>query len=413
MARVERRRLAYTDDRFSALPDEILGLVLSSLSMKEAMATSILCSRLRYSWMFTSSLDLHIDYFAALQKQQPSKFEVVCTSPSRTYTLQCMYVRWVDRLLTQLQLLPKSSSNLVSFRLSFHLSSSFTLWIHDWLNYAVTRKVETLDLNLIDYLPEKRYTFPYKQGNFPDNLKLLKKLCLHSVNVSGEAVAFMLGNCRLLDQLSLSQIDNLSSLQVVGTSSVFKCPRIGGCLHQLHTLKMYTSFKIDYTFTMKKKMPNLKELVVVIGRNYCNKWSILPWFEVAPCVQRFVVEASHQEIGEECYTCDDLHDGNDIWDKDEIIRLWNRHEKFRKFYSHVKEVEFVGYRGVFNHFELIAKFVKHGVALHRITVDPRPFQLSTNMPWDHISRNHTEDEIVARNRARDQLKYSRINVNIL
>ncbi|XP_042032227.1 uncharacterized protein LOC121778904 [Salvia splendens] len=253
MARVERRRLAYTDDRFSALPDEILGLVLSSLSMKEAMATSILCSRLRYSWMFTSSLDLHIDYFAALQKQQPSKFEVVCTSPSRTYTLQCMYVRWVDRLLTQLQLLPKSSSNLVSFRLSFHLSSSFTLWIHDWLNYAVTRKVETLDLNLIDYLPEKRYTFPYKQGNFPDNLKLLKKLCLHSVNVSGEAVAFMLGNCRLLEQLSLSEIDNLSSLQVVGTSSVFKCLEISQCRN------------LESIVVQESEVVCIKHLVVVLS----------------------------------------------------------------------------------------------------------------------------------------------------
>lgn len=123
------------DDRFSALPNEILGLILSSLCMKEAMATSILFSRLRYSWMFTYSLDLHIDYYAALQKQ-PIKYEA-CTS--RAYTLQCMYVRWVDRLLTQL--LPKSSSNLVRFRLSFHLSSSFTLYWW-WISWIMKRRRE-------------------------------------------------------------------------------------------------------------------------------------------------------------------------------------------------------------------------------------------------------------------------------
>ncbi|KAL1533474.1 hypothetical protein AAHA92_33353 [Salvia divinorum] len=183
MASVQRKRLAYTDDRFSMLPDEILGLILSSLSLKDAMATSILCSRLRYSWIFTSNLDLHVDWYAALKKQ-PRDYDT-------EHTLQ--------------------------------------LWIDEWLNYAVSRKVESLDLNLIAYSPEKRYSFPYKQRHFPDNLKLLKKLCLHSVNVSGEAVAFMLGNCRLLEQLSLSETDELSSLEVVGTSSVFKCLAISQC----------------------------------------------------------------------------------------------------------------------------------------------------------------------------------------
>ncbi|KAG6426352.1 hypothetical protein SASPL_110574 [Salvia splendens] len=72
-------------------------------------------------------------------------------------------------------------------------------------------KVETLDLVLIASL-QKRYSFPYKEGNFPDNLKLLKKLSLHSVDISGEVVAYILGNCRL----SLSKTDKLSSLQVDG-----------------------------------------------------------------------------------------------------------------------------------------------------------------------------------------------------
>lgn len=112
-------------------------------------------------------------------------------------------------------------------------------------------------MSLIDHLPEKRYAFPYKQGNFPDNLKLLKKLCLHSVNVSGKAVAFMLGNCRLLEQLSLSEIDELSSLQVVGTSSVLKCLEISHCR-------------------------NLKSIVVQESEVVCIK------YEGAPC-RRFVI----------------------------------------------------------------------------------------------------------------------------
>ena len=165
------------------LPNEILDIILSLLSLKEVIATSVLSSRWRYSWIFSPKLNLDIDWLETLPKLSYDM-----------YMLQCMYVRWVDRLL--IHILPKSSTDcLVKFRLSFYLSSSFKLWIDDWLNYAVSRKVETLDLVLIASI-EERYSFPYKQGNFPDNLKLLKKLSLHSVDVSGEAVVYILGNCR-------------------------------------------------------------------------------------------------------------------------------------------------------------------------------------------------------------------------
>ena len=108
----------------------------------------------------------------------------------------------------------------------------------------------------------------------------------------------------------------------------------------------------------------------------------------------------------------DLLYGDD-YDVSEI----NRKKEVQRAYSHIKEVEFVGYRGVRNHLQMITQLVRNGVALERITVDPRSIEHRGNMPWDRISRNQMEDEIIARNRAKDQLKQlcviPRINVNIL
>ncbi|KAG6390248.1 hypothetical protein SASPL_147980 [Salvia splendens] len=74
--------------------------------------------------------------------------------------------------------------------------------------------------------------------DIPENVKLLKKLSLHCVNVSDMAVAFLLGNCSLVEQLSLSRCGYmLSCLEVVGTSPAFKCLEISHCikccLHQV------------------------------------------------------------------------------------------------------------------------------------------------------------------------------------
>ena len=69
----------------------------------------------------------------------------------------------------------------------------------------------------------------------------------------------------------------------------------------------------------------------------------------------------------------------------------------RRDYSPIKEVVFVGYRGVCSHFQMIEQLVIYSLALEKIIVDPRIFLLCKNIPWDYISRNQMEDKIFARN----------------
>ena len=110
------------------------------------------------------------------------------------------------------------------------------------------------------------------------------------------------------------------------------------------------------------------------------------------------------------FSIDCLLNGSDleVWDI-------NRRNEVQRAYSHIKEVKFVGYRGVYNHIQMISLLAHQGSALEKIIVDTRSFELHENMPWDRISRNQNEDEIIARKRAKSELKHvtSGINVSIL
>ncbi|XP_047961616.1 uncharacterized protein LOC125206401 [Salvia hispanica] len=282
------------------------------------------------------------------------------------------------------------------------------------------------------------------QTNFPDNLKLLKKLSLHSVDVVNTSTEFKcleISQCRSLTSVAVLESE-VACIKYGGAGNphcvfmpvhvplltelwIQAAPRLdsfkdikkvldmfGLLLPQLHKLKIYATSRISYGDNIGKIMPNLKELVVVLGCDYCEKCSILPWLSVAPALllQRFVIEASHQETSKKCSNLCNCNwpDGwiGNVW-------LWERDDRICRAFPHIEEVEFVGYRGVFNHLQVITQFIKYDGALEKIIINPLSFKLSSCMPWDLISRNNVKNEISARNHAKDQLKDSTINVNIL
>ncbi|KAL6585451.1 hypothetical protein OROMI_002095 [Orobanche minor] len=83
-----------------------------------------------------------------------------------------------------------------------------------------------IDVSSIDWT---HYIFSYKSENFSSNLRVLKKLNLKSVNVSGEDIGFLLGNCPLLEELFVSVSKALRSLEIIGTFPSFKCLGIYVC----------------------------------------------------------------------------------------------------------------------------------------------------------------------------------------
>ncbi|XP_057802325.1 uncharacterized protein LOC131017547 [Salvia miltiorrhiza] len=466
-------------DRISVLPKEILGLILSLLTAKEPTATSILCSSWRYLWALTFKTTMDFDGTQSLHKIIRFMENFGYTSPSLRKACigpleeeRRKFVTWVDHVIVSNQRLDQRS-NLEEFKVYFDLNQTHRERIDDWLTYAFSRKVERLELSLTSLTkgvfsflgyPHLYYEFPYKRGNLPNNFEVLKKLCLHFVSVSGEVVQLFLEKCPLLEQMSVSLSQALLSLEIVATFPSFKCLEISSChklksvvlrdsnvatvkyggkiipfvfvnvplltqlwinsladgqlkdffgmfspvLPQLEMLKIY-SFHIQWQesteFVSAFKMRNLKQLVVNVKLSCRAIYSLFPsvnLINAAPSLQRFVVEAEHQDSEKD--------ESFDVAVARTFTQLIQRANIVQ-----IKEVEFVGYRGVFNHLELIKYFVEKDVALENIIIDPRSFKFQLHRRWDRIYLHKAEDEVFARV-AKEQLKEhvpSRINVKIL
>ncbi|KAL6547711.1 hypothetical protein OROHE_009416 [Orobanche hederae] len=423
-------------DRISILPDEVLVIILSLLPTKEAMASSILSCRWRHLWTRTVNLDLDGAFILNLTRAQ-------------LITERYKFILAADRLIRRFS---TEKSNIRMFRLSFDLGESEKVVIDDWIRFALSRKVERLDLNLVDasngrshndYRNAGRncptcwnlsytfpwcacYTFPYKEGNFPDNLKVLKSLHFHFVNVSGEALAHLMANCPLLEQVSVSESHVLRSLEISGTGPSFKCLEISSC-KGIQSLVIrdsdLTCMKYSGTraiYIVLNKVPrladlwiegpfaiirdvlcrfktvlfelcrlkiyimsplSLEEFVVVLGRGYKDKNSVLPivnLLSMLPCLETFVVEAMHQEGKGHVLAGANARDLGNYFrglldGGDRVAREISKTKKSKTpkpFYSNLKRVKFVGYRGVLNHIEMIVHLVGTAAALEDVVLGP-------------------------------------------
>ncbi|XVF77573.1 hypothetical protein PTKIN_Ptkin14bG0056000 [Pterospermum kingtungense] len=118
-------------DMISNLPDEILGHILSFLSTKESVATSILSTRWRHLFtLILNVLDIESDY-KRLRHGERRK-------PSTSKSLES----FIDRVL-----LTKNASNIEKFRLKC-LEAFDSSQIYSWTSAALRRGVQHLDVEL-------------------------------------------------------------------------------------------------------------------------------------------------------------------------------------------------------------------------------------------------------------------------
>ncbi|XP_056685243.1 F-box/FBD/LRR-repeat protein At3g26920 isoform X2 [Spinacia oleracea] len=117
-ARSSRRHKKDGIDRISTFPDHVLGNILSLLSLKDAIRTSILSSRWRYLWTLSMSLDLTL-----FENEGLEKFE-----------------SFVNYVLDNCK-----SMNLDKFHLHCPEAVGFSL-INGWVSSAISRNPKQLDL---------------------------------------------------------------------------------------------------------------------------------------------------------------------------------------------------------------------------------------------------------------------------
>ncbi len=167
------------------------------------------------------------------------------------YKLRKKYLRWVNSTLQMCK-----EQTLSQFRICFDLDKYAQYDIDKWLEFAFSRKVQRLELDLRieeDYHRDFNncYAFPARLlglGDFAhsssskphsdklqihplvqQNFKSLKMLLLKSVNVTGQVLEFFLHNCPFIETMVVHESGTLVNLEVVGPSLNLRHLEIWSC----------------------------------------------------------------------------------------------------------------------------------------------------------------------------------------
>jgi hypothetical protein len=221
-------------DCISELPDEILVSILSRLTLREAVVTSVLSRKWEYLWASIYSLDFdHRKTSGKITLARSGK--LILNRPELTEIERPRYVNWVNRVLEQ-----HRGTTIDEFRVWFDLDKGYKRDINRWIKLAMQKRVQRLEIHLSGFRscdPQRStcYTFPYQLLLRPQTrgcFKSLKDLTLRQVNVSWEVVDYFLANCPNLERLIVRESNHLEKLSVVGSSlrlkhlGVYHCCRL-------------------------------------------------------------------------------------------------------------------------------------------------------------------------------------------
>ncbi|KAL6519626.1 hypothetical protein OROHE_017316 [Orobanche hederae] len=171
-------------DRISRLPDSIIANILSFLQFKTAVATSVLCSQWPNSWKHTTNLDFN-PYKIKLGKlaTKEGEREMLMMHKRGLWDVErCEYIQLVNSVISS-----HKAPSLKRFAISFYVDQSAKCIVAKWLQFAFSRGVEIMVLDF-------KCTVHYK---------------------------IFLRNCRLLELLSIF-FSLLSDIEVCGTTLVLK-----------------------------------------------------------------------------------------------------------------------------------------------------------------------------------------------
>ncbi|XP_073046538.1 F-box/FBD/LRR-repeat protein At4g26340-like [Primulina eburnea] len=255
------------------LSDDMLVVILSYMSFKEAARTSLLSRRWRYLWMFTSgTLEFEDMDSATGSKIKWKKFKAR-----------------VNRVL-KLHQGPHVDSFIIRIRHAQPRHSRRALprlrGVNSWIYFAMQKEVKRFNLDL-----QVRERF-YSEYKFPSLEKLLSRthevkpafgllrsLELVHVDIEDEVVQYFLASCSYLEQLCIRASRVTKNLRVVDPLPNLRVMEISECYH-IQSLEvsamnlisfMYDGNDISLPF---KKIPNVSELS--LGGGFCQSFMCEP-----------------------------------------------------------------------------------------------------------------------------------------
>ncbi|XP_071711935.1 putative F-box/LRR-repeat protein At4g15060 isoform X2 [Rutidosis leptorrhynchoides] len=187
------------------MPDEVLVTILSLLPIKEAASTSILSTRWRLLWRGL----IKLNFFG-----------------NQSFSYQVNMNTECDKFINQVNSVIQNYNHpmIEDFRIRYCLSNRHKSLIYQWLQFAVNKKVEFLELDLSRYvsLGFSVYVYDYPLRLFEMELVSLKKLILKKVKVSEAILLNLLSNSPNLETLSICDPQDLKHIRVGGRALKLK-----------------------------------------------------------------------------------------------------------------------------------------------------------------------------------------------
>ncbi|CAN1256379.1 F-box/LRR-repeat protein 25 [Linum perenne] len=223
-------------------------LLLMNRNRNEATATSLLSRRWRYISAYLPRLDF--DASIILANSIPEFIK---------------HVRKVLRLYR--------GHNMEEFRLRHSLRKQHTRFIHMCVKFALSKKVQRLDLDFSFPLGRmsnraQRYAFQIGELNHVTGFKSLRSICLTFVTMGSDVLDGLLSNCTALEMLTLHDVSSLGYVKVLGPSlrlkhlAMFNCPDLKEIkIHDVLLVSLKWWLCGDNAVRMSK-VPHLVELSV-------------------------------------------------------------------------------------------------------------------------------------------------------
>ncbi|KAM7269100.1 hypothetical protein ACFE04_024597 [Oxalis oulophora] len=199
-------------DRISLLPDDILANIISSLTLKESTATSLLSTRWTNVWNLYSG---YYDFDDASATRYPRWSEQQTTDAQRD-----KFVNLVNKVL----LSHDKAATMKRLRLIMNLSPSSHSVMDDWIHLASSKNVQCLDLNFSlstrNNTIWSRLSSSSSSYTFPSvpRFRALTTLSLTQVQISGETLEALLADCLKLEELNITHSIALQSFKLYSPS---------------------------------------------------------------------------------------------------------------------------------------------------------------------------------------------------
>ncbi|KAL7582392.1 hypothetical protein Lser_V15G44109 [Lactuca serriola] len=258
-----RERVSRSKDFISNMPDEILLMILSLMPLKDAVATGILSKRWISLWC--NLIHLSIDGGERLEK--------IMMNPVLHDTVRSMYIKKVNSVIK------KHKGPLVQeFRICFNLDCGNNSAIDYWLQFAMNKKVQTLELDLMNHvkfrMPANCYDFPLhfltENSRIFLELHYLKKLVLKGVNVREAILRNLLTTSPHLETLCTHDSGFMAHVLVGGEALKLKHFEIKGCSN-IRSIYLYEFDLVSFTYKGPAidlrlgHLPKMKELNICQG----------------------------------------------------------------------------------------------------------------------------------------------------